>query len=1006
MWSETIQTNTYSNATVSYSDVDDLTVRFYFTINSGGGITCNGDNRAWFEIWRNGSLLASQYGIAVNKSSGSIFSLGQADVNRGGFYNIKVYIPSAGSNSSLGVQAINPGFNYRIVYDYNETPTKPAPSSKKNVDLSPQSTSVSLTSGGGNLAGSAILHSWKGSFGERGVNESANIEQSETLYAVWKYCLSCNANGGSGGFDQWVYKKHGVSNILPSAPTRTGYSFKNWGGYSPGSSSVNNATNFFAFGTPVNGTVTLYANWDPEHYTITFDKQGGSGNIDPVSVVYNTPMNSISPPTREGYTFNGYYSSTNGNGTIYYNANGTAARAWDNANSGTLYAYWTLTPYTVTFDKQGGSGGTSSVTGHLNNQLSQITVPTRLGYTFNGYYSSTSGGTKFYDDKGVGITFTSTSSVILYAQWTATTVTLNDAFAVYGVTYNSAYSDTKYVFTALKTSANNPILTLGLSAGVFSAIKSLIVTITYIDRSVLKINDYSFTDSLLTITLNNSSHKMKTINIAGEYNNTSGTTNQINSTYYFHKGNGNVPVLNTTSSGTQYGIYFINYVSPQISNLSFDNYVVSGSNITGFNVNARMPSISVFEDFGLYKKGTKYAINNGTETELLATNNFRYNSASGLYQFQVSGLTIPTTTPISLTFTYVDFNGEVATATISQTHTKPSVDIYKKQNDKGTKEVGIGIGCETSEVNKLSVGWDAEFKKDLKVTANVTLTEPLSISSGGTGGHTADGARINLGAAPVVHNHVASEIVGTVNSANYAANAGYAANTDKLQNIGLSQHGNRYGVIPSIGDDGVMEAGNIIDFHASDNDTGDFSARIMNTGNDLVYYGKGSAYYGVQGAVSRARGQFTVNANLSSIIANAFTTNLGNGYFRIDISGKWYVYNVDNVDYGINKPLLKKLVYQNIMNPGTDAFVQNISGSVELQYLPFPADVQIWNVSGGAYGLTAADYGWALDNSHYSYILGRMYTTNGDVGGWNAKNVNEWYVSGFYFKATIFVRRV
>ncbi|MEG2657784.1 MAG: hypothetical protein RSA04_00455, partial [Clostridiales bacterium] len=209
-----------------------------------------------------------------------------------------------------------------------------------------------------------------------------------------------------------------------------------------------------------------------------------------------------------------------------------------------------------------------------------------------------------------------------------------------------------------------------------------------------------------------------------------------------------------------------------------------------------------------------------------------------------------------------------------------------------------------------------------------------------------------------------------------------------------------------IGDDGVMEAGNIIDFHASDNDTGDFSARIMSTGNDLVYYGKGSAYYGVQGAVSRARGQFTVNANLSSIIANAFTTNLGNGYFRIDISGKWYVYNVDNVDYGINKPLLKKLVYQNIMNPGTDAFVQNISGSVELQYLPFPADVQIWNVSGGAYGLTAADYGWALDNSHYSYILGRMYTTNGDVGGWNAKNVNEWYVSGFYFKATIFVRRV
>ncbi|MGN1156257.1 MAG: InlB B-repeat-containing protein, partial [Agathobacter sp.] len=74
----------------------------------------------------------------------------------------------------------------------------------------------------------------------------------------------------------------------------------------------------------------------------------------------------------------------------------------------------------MTFDMQSGSGGTTSVTATYDSEMPTISVPTRAGYKFNGYYSEENGkGTKYYDAKGEGVKkWNIASDTTLYAYWT------------------------------------------------------------------------------------------------------------------------------------------------------------------------------------------------------------------------------------------------------------------------------------------------------------------------------------------------------------------------------------------------------------------------------------------------------------------------------------------------------------------------------------------------------------------------------------------------------------
>ena len=144
----------------------------------------------------------------------------------------------------------------------------------------------------------------------------------------------------------------------------------------------------FMDGGDKNGGGTGYVDhvtWSPG-YEVALDRQGGSGGTESVIAVCDAAMPAITLPVREGYTFGGYWTAENGGGTKYYNSDGTSAANWDLTSDTTLYAKWTPIMYTMTFDANGGDGGTS-VTQDYGTAITAPTV-TREGYTFNGWSPS------------------------------------------------------------------------------------------------------------------------------------------------------------------------------------------------------------------------------------------------------------------------------------------------------------------------------------------------------------------------------------------------------------------------------------------------------------------------------------------------------------------------------------------------------------------------------------------------------------------------------------------
>lgn len=172
------------------------------------------------------------------------------------------------------------------------------------------------------------------------------------------------------------------------------------------------ATNYYEYKASNIVTFTV----SEKTYKISYNSNGGSGAPSAHTKTYGTTLKlSSTKPTRTGYTFTGWNTKADGSGTTY--ASGASYIA--NANV-TLYAQWTANPYTVTFNANGGTCSTASKSVTYNSTYGTLPTPTRTGYTFNGWFTAASGGTKVTTDTTVTITAAQT----LYAQWTLNTYTI------------------------------------------------------------------------------------------------------------------------------------------------------------------------------------------------------------------------------------------------------------------------------------------------------------------------------------------------------------------------------------------------------------------------------------------------------------------------------------------------------------------------------------------------------------------------------------------------------
>ena len=106
-------------------------------------------------------------------------------------------------------------------------------------------------------------------------------------------------------------------------------------------------------------------------YTVTFQSEGGSEVASQIRA--NTPADQPADPTKEGYTFIGWY-----NGESEWNFETPMATDL------TLTAKWQLNQYTITFDTAGGSE-VPSITQDYGTAITPPAAPTRTGYTFVGW---------------------------------------------------------------------------------------------------------------------------------------------------------------------------------------------------------------------------------------------------------------------------------------------------------------------------------------------------------------------------------------------------------------------------------------------------------------------------------------------------------------------------------------------------------------------------------------------------------------------------------------------
>ena len=156
---------------------------------------------------------------------------------------------------------------------------------------------------------------------------------------------------------------------------------------------------------------------------VTLNKNGGTGGTSSIIVRYGLELpEDVQAPTRTGYKFLGYYSSSSG-GKMYYDENMTPVQEWDQENGGTLYAHWEeLVYYTITLDRNGGSGGTTSFKLANGELWPEIIMPIREHYKPKGYYYRTAVN-QVYSNSGTFISgyfdrvFDLGRDITLYCEW-------------------------------------------------------------------------------------------------------------------------------------------------------------------------------------------------------------------------------------------------------------------------------------------------------------------------------------------------------------------------------------------------------------------------------------------------------------------------------------------------------------------------------------------------------------------------------------------------------------
>lgn len=214
-------------------------------------------------------------------------------------------------------------------------------------------------------------------------------------------------------------------------------------------------------------TLNVTTNETDYNYTLAYNANGGSGapsnqtGSNTGTSPYYTFTVSSTVPTKAGHTFLGWSTSDSATSATYVGGNSFTVTS---SGTTTLYAVWKVNTYTVSYNANGGSGAPSAQTKKYNVSLTlSSTVPTRTGYLFQGWATSSTGAVA-YQPSG---SYTANAAVTLYAIWKAANSTLSSVDNTnIGSSGTASWNkiDNSYTYKLVLTYSNAPAVTVNVAA--------------------------------------------------------------------------------------------------------------------------------------------------------------------------------------------------------------------------------------------------------------------------------------------------------------------------------------------------------------------------------------------------------------------------------------------------------------------------------------------------------------------------------------------------------------
>ena len=397
---------------------------------------------------------ANVYKSYKGLSSSSVQTLTYSNVSAGTHYICIKYIKDSSGNSnndSLKFK-LSEGTTSTWIYDVNQYKSNP---SKTGYTFDGwTATNLDTTTARRGTSSSTVTTTWTSGSTKVTSTYFKNLNSdmgTVTLTANWTangYTLTADVNEPNtgtflnkvswtlpSGWSSSSDKSYATKTVkydsqygtLPT-PSREGYTFDGWYDASSGGNKISSSNN----NDVMNSTSgkTIYAHWTAKSYTLTANANGGSipstsgwsvssdKSNATKTVKYDSTYGTLPTPTKEGYTFAGWYTASSGGDTV------STSTKMDNINGKTIYAHWTANKYSVVFDKNGGSGSMSNqiMTYDKASNLTTNTY-TRQGYYFVGWsktklgVQSTIPTSNIYKDGESVKNLVASGSVTLYAVW-------------------------------------------------------------------------------------------------------------------------------------------------------------------------------------------------------------------------------------------------------------------------------------------------------------------------------------------------------------------------------------------------------------------------------------------------------------------------------------------------------------------------------------------------------------------------------------------------------------